>query len=514
LPRFQNRQHEYPVQQVFEQENIIFQSNVNTTIFKSLLSHVSSGKVYNYYINDITTSIKDSHTLQIIVKCSEVYLNNNLEKKYGFIKDTLKESHFKRFHILVIKGGGTKLIFTAPLKPWAFSIFTVISSNEKLKDPSEFIVTNNHVENKFYKLEIKKDGLIDLYDKQTDTLFQDLHQFEDWGDKGDEYTFGRIGPVINKISIEKKNITQTGHVFADILLSGSMLLPKELSKTRDKRQGKVKIPLTFVLRIYKDLPRIDFETTITNVARDHRLRINFPLPFKSDNTFTSTHFGVVKRNTILSDSKEYFEKPSGIQPQKRFIRIENASGKEALTLINIGLPEVELIDQDVLSLTLLRAVGYLSRDDFEERPLHAGPFLETRGAQEQKIYRFQYSLIAHPKKYSLSWSADQAESATLTPWARPISSMAQSVEKLKPLCEIHDNDIRISSLRVRNKTPLITLFNLTNETKLVKVAFPERYNNLIQTTVEEVQKEKFKLDSGLITLEFSPHEIKILELLK
>ncbi|WP_455142787.1 glycoside hydrolase family 38 N-terminal domain-containing protein [Candidatus Hodarchaeum mangrovi] len=504
----------YPVQQVFEQEDILFQSNVNTIIFKSLLSKVSSGKVYNYYINDVATFTKDPQTLQIIVKCSEVKIYNNLEEKYGFIKDILKENQYKRFHILVIKGGANKLIFTAPLKPWAFTVFTAMSFKEKLNNSSEFIVTNKNVENKFYKLEIKKNGSFDLYDKQTDILFQNLHQFEDWGDKGDEYTFGRIGPVINTISIEKKSITQTGNVFAEILLSGSMLLPKELSKTRDKRQDKVKIPLKIVLRIYKNLPRIDFETTLTNVAKDHRLRINFLLPFKSDNTLTSTHFGVVKRKTILPDSKEYIEKPSGIQPQKRFIRIENPYGIEALTLVNDGLPEVELIDQKILSLTLLRAIGYLSRDDFEERPLHAGPFLETKEAQEQKTYTFQYSLIVHPKTFPLSWSADQAESATLAPWVRSVNSAVQSIEKLNPLCEIHDNDIRFSSIRVRNKTPLITLFNLTNEKKSVKAIFPMYYKNLIQTTVEEVQKEKFKLESGQITLEFFPHEIKMLELLK
>jgi hypothetical protein len=48
-----------------------------------------------------------------------------------------------------------------------------------------------------------------------------------------------------------------------------------------------------------------------------------------------------------------------------------------------------------IALTLLRCVGWLSRDDFSNRRGHAGPSLATPGAQMPGIWTFDYSLIPH-----------------------------------------------------------------------------------------------------------------------
>ncbi|MDE3089756.1 MAG: hypothetical protein KGJ80_10300, partial [Chloroflexota bacterium] len=48
-----------------------------------------------------------------------------------------------------------------------------------------------------------------------------------------------------------------------------------------------------------------------------------------------------------------------------------------------------------LALTLLRCTGWLSRDDLSTRSGHAGPALETPGAQEIGGHIFEYALIPH-----------------------------------------------------------------------------------------------------------------------
>jgi len=71
-----------------------------------------------------------------------------------------------------------------------------------------------------------------------------------------------------------------------------------------------------------------------------------------------------------------------------------------LAVLNRGLPEIQAAEATppasgvVLSLTLLRAVGWLSRDDFPTRNFaNAGPTLATPDAQCLGRHRFRYALV-------------------------------------------------------------------------------------------------------------------------
>src|SRR5690606_25292628 len=70
-----------------------------------------------------------------------------------------------------------------------------------------------------------------------------------------------------------------------------------------------------------------------------------------------------------------------------------------LTIANRGLPEVAVVRDEQgraeIALTLLRCVGWLSRDDMWNRQGQAGPPLPTPGAQEQATYLFNYAIIPH-----------------------------------------------------------------------------------------------------------------------
>ena len=79
-------------------------------------------------------------------------------------------------------------------------------------------------------------------------------------------------------------------------------------------------------------------------------------------------------------------------------------------IANRGLPEVEVLKNAQgnaeIALTLLRCVGWLSRDDFSTRKGHAGPFMETPGAQMPGQWVFDYSIIPHSNTWTTAfWQA-------------------------------------------------------------------------------------------------------------
>ena len=68
-------------------------------------------------------------------------------------------------------------------------------------------------------------------------------------------------------------------------------------------------------------------------------------------------------------------------------------------IANLGLPEAAALRAEdgsaVIALTLLRSVGWLSRDDLWNRQGHAGPPLATPEAQVLGLHQFNYRIIPH-----------------------------------------------------------------------------------------------------------------------
>jgi alpha-mannosidase len=90
------------------------------------------------------------------------------------------------------------------------------------------------------------------------------------------------------------------------------------------------------------------------------------------------------------------EEPVGTYPQKAFVSVDD--GGQGLTIANRGLPEYEAIatpDGAEIAVTLMRCVGWLSRDDLSSRRGGAGPGLRTPGAQMHGRHVFDYSIIPH-----------------------------------------------------------------------------------------------------------------------
>ena len=117
------------------------------------------------------------------------------------------------------------------------------------------------------------------------------------------------------------------------------------------------------------MPRIDIRTEIENSAEDHRLRVNFPPGVAAGVAHAEQHFGVVTRQMELPQAdKSWAEVPSGYEPQKTFVDINDGHGGMMIT--NRGLPEYEALPGKAgvtLALTLLRCVGWLSRTDYPSR---------------------------------------------------------------------------------------------------------------------------------------------------
>jgi mannosylglycerate hydrolase len=124
---------------------------------------------------------------------------------------------------------------------------------------------------------------------------------------------------------------------------------------------------------------------------------------------------VVRRSLGMPQKGEkWVEDPRPEVPQRAFTDVSN--GEVGLMIANRGLPEVEALkgaDTTEIALTLLRCVGWLSRDDMPVRQGHAGPAFETPGGQVPGKWGFDYAIIPHKGNWRESYQQAYAFQTTL-----------------------------------------------------------------------------------------------------
>ncbi|UCG01859.1 MAG: hypothetical protein JSW11_19920 [Candidatus Heimdallarchaeota archaeon] len=503
---------EYEVQSIISSSDKVWEMMIGSTKLKALMKMLPGRQIMGLYINDVRffdgkpADICEVHLLVADKPIGDLdagMLKKNLLEK-------INSKNYKKFHILVTREPEQVYASLMPLTPWGFSSVTISSKPIGLESTKTLLCSKDSISNEFYDITFHKDGTFDLQDKVNNVTYNKLHQFEDWGDRGDEYTFGRLGPESVKVNEVKREVKASGPLFCEINQKMKLSVFQEVDSSREKRIGKVDIPVNTTFRFYRELSRIDIKTSIINSAKDHRLRICFDLPYYSQHTYTTTHFGYIKRFGDPIGNESYIEKPSGIQPQKRFIRVEDEKGQGAITVMNQGLPEVELVKGTRLAITLVRSIGWLSRSGIPERPEHAGPYYATPGAQElNKSYEFNYSFIVHSKHEPFSRSDDHSEVFSLIPTTSYLNNLKPIDHSLIPIIRILNPNIRLSSLRVRNGKIYATIFNLSDETTISLIQFPKTIAELREIKIDGSEKNIIRLSGNEVNLSFNPFEIKV-----
>ncbi|HLI06232.1 MAG TPA: glycoside hydrolase family 38 C-terminal domain-containing protein [Ktedonobacteraceae bacterium] len=276
----------------------------------------------------------------------------------------------------------------------------------------------NAIENEWFRVEASlQDGTLTVTDKQTGAVYAGLNRFVDGGDIGDLYTY--CPPQEDRLISQPTapphiELVSEGPTRAALRISGRWELPGSCSESRGGRSEKpIACAITSEVTLIPDTRRIDIRTSIDNAAKDHRLRVIFPVPFSVEQVAAEGTFEVCSRpiaSAHPADTTGWAETPVNTFPQKRFVDISN--GAIGLGVLNRGLPEYEILQGGpgvpeggmAVAVTLLRCVEWLSRGDLTTRRGLAGPMEHTPEAQCLGQHVFEYALVPHKG----DWQADNA----------------------------------------------------------------------------------------------------------
>jgi len=382
-------------------------------------------------------------------------------------------------------------------------------------------VSGNQISNEFYELTVSRDGRFDLLDKDSGELYRGLNRLEDTEDVGDEYDYS---PASISKTIFSDGITGAISVVEATGLVGrlgvlfNLELPESIEADRRERSGRVVPCQCEALITLRTGSRIvEIETRFDNQVRDHRLRVQFPAEVRTDKIESEGQFFINSRPVKVSPKADWAQPPTGTYPQQGFSAVTGAD--RGLAVLNRGLPEVApLVDQGGLvglSLTLLRSVDWLSRDDLPTRKCaNAGPTLYTPDALCLGMRTYRYGVMpvnGNLIDSDLSAESDRYRCPVLTKQGVVDNHLAGTSDFLRKTTRM--TSITMVKKHVKRSTLLIRLYNMTPnivEERLVLGLMIEKawLTNLLEERQAELEVE----DGSVVNLELRGSEIVGIEI--
>ncbi|HET6680062.1 MAG TPA: glycosyl hydrolase-related protein [Gemmatimonadaceae bacterium] len=222
--------------------------------------------------------------------------------------------------------------------------------------------------------------------------------FEDVGDRGDLYTHSRFGRPVTLERCRRATVVHAGPLRATLRTKWMFRIPSRrddrLVQSHGRSTGGAH-DLDVRLSLDAGSPALRVHVRGRNIATDHRLRIRFATGVTHAHVLADAAFGPVEREPlVVPPADRMAETPPRTAPLHRYVTLAGSDG--GCTIVSDGLAEVEAADDGAAVLiTLVRAVGELSRNDLPERPGHAGWPVPTPGAQCIGEFEASFAIVPH-----------------------------------------------------------------------------------------------------------------------
>lgn len=404
---------------------------------------------------------------------------------------------------VVLRSQRYRVGFVASLPPCGFRVYEVIPTEEGKGNPirgeERFLLTNE-----FYEVCVSDVGEIEIREKATNTLLPLRLVIEDSADAGDEYNYSPCPE--NDVRYSDNFLVSWGRkdrFVQSVLLKYDMKIPASLRSDRGGRsREEVPLPVEIELRLVEGVRWIELGVNLCNNARDHRVRLLFKTPMRDCDCFVDGHFAVIGRNLEVKDC-----------PQNDFVLLQDDA--RMLAVLNQGLREYAVTRAEeggkTLAITLLRSVGWLSRNDLLTREGDAGWPIPTEGSQCLGEHSFRLGIVVSGKRFPEFPILREARLFNRPPMIFQISEGRGNLASGWSLLECDNPRLVMSAFKQREGRDEVVL-RLYNPTPL-----PQRFKILFRlpllvlkelSLLEEEERICPLSSSSFLEDELKPFEIK------
>ena len=329
------------------------------------------------------------------------------------------------------------LAWIPDVAPLGLSTIPLLTATKRKAAPSTPVtVENGALDNGCLRVWIDEGGQLSISTRDG-AHWQDVLAFESVGERGDLYTHSSVPGTECRGTLVRHAVTLRGPLRAELALRyrvpiGGRAITSATGDIVRRRAGDIRLDVGVQLDAGASVVRL--EVRGVNSAHDHRLRLVVRSGIARPDVWADAAFGALQRPVVAADevgwvaelpsktssetpagtspktpseppsetssetqsetsSETQSEAPSACAPLHRFVSCFDAH--RGLSVISDGLGEYEATVVGNVAVTLVRAVGELSRRDLPERRGHAGWPVPTPAAQCLGPFAATLALFPH-----------------------------------------------------------------------------------------------------------------------
>lgn len=386
-----------------------------------------------------------------------------------------------------------------------YRVYSLVKGNGKKES---LITSENTMENAYLKVKINDNGTIDVSDKHTGRCFKNLLKYEDVGDVGNEYIFVQPKDTYPIISGDKKAeiklVCDEGYK-AEYEITVKMSVPKSADEQLEKeirnfvniydRAAKrssenIELVIHTFVSLEKNGRSVKVKTEFENTAKDHRLRVLIPTEINCTKHRVESVFEAAERS---NKHKETWTNPSGCEHQQGFVMMKDENG--GMLVSNIGMYEYEILADNTIALTLIRATGELG--DWGVFP--------TELSQCLRKFVFDYEIVPFENEND---ALDTA--AALQYPMQTVQIVKNNGNEMKNDRLVwNGNMLRMTAFKNKadDKDIIMRWVNYSDKTETLTVKKTDWIDNLYRSNVIEEKLNAISDKNGVWTVEVKPFEI-------
>lgn len=349
-----------------------------------------------------------------------IYNHEGAEVPYQRVQQRMNQTRFEpQGQKLVERYEAHTVTVSLPLDvpPLGYTTLTLRPDSGYTRYPNRpgLLSSERSLENEYLAVTIERNGSLTLHDKRNDQTYQHLLTFEDCVDIGDGWFHGpAVNDAVYTSTAARSAIAclDDGPMLGRVRIRTEMQVPRHFqfdSMTRAEEFSTLVIDTILSLRPGQTY--LEFETTVHNTLRDHRLRVLFPTGAKTETYLADSPFDVIERPIALrSDNHLHRELEVETKPQQSWSAVFDRL--RGLAVVADGLLETAAIQrpEHPLALTLFRGTQRTVFTNGEP------------GGQGQGLLKFRYRLVplnGRPDVVKLTYQGQQLSSGIRHVHLRP-----------------------------------------------------------------------------------------------
>jgi alpha-mannosidase len=239
------------------------------------------------------------------------------------------------------------------------------------------------LDNGLVRVRVSPTGVVRIEDLITGAVLEDAVALEDRVDVGDLYT-PALRAHRSPPRFRRTRLVHRGPLRGELAL--------EFGARAGAAVGQLRCRISLVLDA--DVRFVRVRITGWNGVSDHRLRLLVHTAVEKGETLADAAFHPVSRRGLeLGGDDAAMEHVVPTAPLHRWV--SRFSPSLGVTVVSDGLAEYESLADGTIAVTLVRAVGALSRADLPERPGHAGWPAPTPAAQSRGPFEAELAIAMH-----------------------------------------------------------------------------------------------------------------------